>query len=136
MDTASTLHPEDFGGELGEFSSPPEEGKTIDPKGGHALLEGRTHSSRSSRYWDSFDHTARREATKMSCGTFSPSFNAHEAHPLNCGIELNPASVYTLKYKQAGEDKHRYHEEKMSRPAMSRSKPWLTGTKSRPNTAP
>jgi hypothetical protein len=143
METASTLRPEDIAGEDEKFN---QEGTQVkrsessplftDSNGGHIMGHGRTHGSRSCRYWDSYDHTARREATKMSCGTHSYSFHSHpEGYPLLSGMELNPASVYTLKHKKGGEDVMRYHEEKNFRPHDSRPKPWMVGSR-RPNTAP
>merc|ERR1712007_99776 len=50
--TMSTLRPEDIGGEAGDVSI-----------GDDSMMEtaGRTHGSRSCRYWDSHDHVARRE---------------------------------------------------------------------------
>merc|ERR1712232_72890 len=151
IDTTSTIRREDFTSEHsngGDFCAdcgmqscvrPPRPGRVeedkIDPKGGHAVAQGKTHGSRSCRYWDSFDHTCKREAAKTSCATFSASFNSHpEAYPLKYGLELNPASVYTKKHEMSGESALRYHEEKKARPAMSRSRPWTETM--RPSTAP
>lgn len=89
----TTMRPEDVGGEAGEHGG--SEAKDHE-------TAGKTHGSRSCNYHDSFDHTAKREAAKLSCGIHSPTFKEHhDGHPFIEEIELRPQAIYTLKYRQA-----------------------------------
>jgi hypothetical protein len=98
--------PEDVRGEPEE-----EDGKNVE-----FLKRGKTHGSRSCPYWDRYDHACRREAAKLSAGTFSPSLNSHqESYPFKGHLELSPASVYSLKFQQQGEGALR------DRPAFSKN---------------
>lgn len=91
---AQTLRPEDIGGDAGEMSH-------VDDSS--TMTAGRTHASRSCRYWDSWDHAARREATKMSCGVHSQAFRQHkDDHPHKDNLELSPAAIYTRKFREMG----------------------------------
>eukprot|EP00928_Gymnodinium_smaydae_P069989 TRINITY_DN53947_c0_g1_i1.p1 TRINITY_DN53947_c0_g1~~TRINITY_DN53947_c0_g1_i1.p1 ORF type:complete len:446 (-),score=63.80 TRINITY_DN53947_c0_g1_i1:41-1285(-) len=116
MREVPTLRPEDVGGQAGAHA---EESDETHQKA------GRTHGSRSCRYWDRYDHTCRREAAKMACGTFSPIYNSHpEFYPIH-NLELSPAAVYTRKYQLWGEEALRGHESKKVRPHNNRARPWL-----------
>lgn len=106
---ADTLRPEDVGGEAGELA-------TRDDTNWQDNRAGRTHGSRSCYGWDNYDHTARREAAKMSCGTHCPSMKEHnQGHPFKEELELNPASIYTKKFRVNGEDSLRRHMGKSTR---------------------
>jgi hypothetical protein len=98
--TAVRMQPEDIGGEAGELAA----GNDSD-----IVKMGRTHGSRSCHYWDSYDHTVKREAAKMAIGVHSPSHTSHpEEYPFKHG-DLNPAAVYSLKFKKEGHDGLRKH---------------------------
>jgi len=89
----ATLRPEDVGGEAGEHGG---------SDAANHEVAGKTHGSRSCHYWDSYDHTCRREAAKLSCATHSPAFREHkDAHPYVDEIELRPQAIYTRKYRSA-----------------------------------
>eukprot|EP00434_Breviolum_minutum_P019919 symbB.v1.2.017574.t1/scaffold1369.1/size123032/7 len=91
---AQTLKPEDIGGEAGELST--DDDATM-------LRAGRTHASRSCYGWDRYDHTCRREAAKLSCSVHCPSERkSPEGFPFK-ELDLNPAAVYTKKFRQSGE---------------------------------
>jgi len=91
----SGIKPEDIGGE---------------PEDCQLGMMGRTFGSRSCRYWDRFDHAVKREASKSACSVHSPNFKSHpHAHPIKDHLELQPASVYTRKFRQSGEDSLRRH---------------------------
>jgi len=106
---AQTLRPEDMGGEAGELS-------TVNDA--TMLKAGRTFGSRSCYGWDGYDHTVRREASKMSCGVHCPSEKTHDqGHPFKDELELNPASVYTKKFRRDGEDTMRRHLDRSVRVA-------------------
>ncbi|CAK9085874.1 unnamed protein product [Durusdinium trenchii] len=91
---AQTLKPEDIGGEAGELSTPDD---------ATMLRAGRTHASRSCYGWDRYDHTCRREAAKLSCSIHCPAEKVHaEGYPFK-ELDLNPASVYTKKFRMTGE---------------------------------
>jgi hypothetical protein len=95
------LKPEDIGGEAGDHASPEDT---------QLGLMGKPFGSRSCRYWDRYDHAAHREAAKMACAVHSPSFKAHpHAHPIKENLELQPASIYSRKFRQSGEDSLRRH---------------------------
>jgi len=96
----TTLKPEDIGGEAGDLAA---------PEDAQLASMGRTHGSRSCQFWDRFDHAAKREAAKLALSVHSPTFNAHPAHPMKDHMEMQPAAVYTRKYKQSGEDALRRH---------------------------
>jgi len=92
-DLATTLRPEDVGGNAGDFGG---------REAGDHETAGKTHGSRSCHYWDSYDHTCRREAAKLSCSIHSPVFREHkDAHPFVDEIELRPQAIYTRKYREA-----------------------------------
>merc|ERR1719476_137639 len=94
-----TLRPEDVGGEAGEAA---------DPDDHNMERAGRTHGARFCRYWDRYDHAARREAAKMSIGVHSPAFRAHrEDIPFSDNYELRPAAIYSKKFKLSGQDAYR-----------------------------
>jgi len=89
----ATLRPEDIGGEAGD-------------QGGQQALDhetaGKVHGSRSCNYWDSYDHTCKREGAKLSCSIHSPAFReSKDAHPYVDEIELRPQAIYTKKYRVA-----------------------------------
>lgn len=89
----ATLRPEDIGGEAGEHGG----ADALDHK-----TAGKTHGSRSCNYWDSYDHTCKREAAKLACSIHSPAFREHkDAHPFVDEIELRPQAIYTRKYRVA-----------------------------------
>lgn len=89
----ATLKPEDIGGEAGEHDGQ----QALDHE-----TAGKTHGSRSCHYWDSYDHTCRRESAKLSCAIHSPAFREHkDAHPYVDEIELRPQAIYTRKYRLA-----------------------------------
>eukprot|EP00927_Polykrikos_kofoidii_P077257 TRINITY_DN74215_c0_g1_i1.p1 TRINITY_DN74215_c0_g1~~TRINITY_DN74215_c0_g1_i1.p1 ORF type:complete len:329 (-),score=32.44 TRINITY_DN74215_c0_g1_i1:109-1095(-) len=93
--------PEDIGGETGELQAADD---TVLEK------QGRTFGSRSNPYWDRYDHSVKREAAKMSCGLHTASGRSHsDSYPIKDNLELNPASVYTLKFKKGGESSLRTH---------------------------
>eukprot|EP00913_Durusdinium_trenchii_P031712 g29698.t1 len=87
---AQTLKPEDIGGEAGELSTPDDA----------TMLR----AGLSSCYgWDRYDHTCRREAAKLSCSIHCPAEKVHaEGYPFK-ELDLNPASVYTKKFRMTGE---------------------------------
>lgn len=118
-----TLRPEDVGGEAGDAAS--SEDHMLDRM-------GRTHGSRSCTFHDTYDHASKREAAKMACAIHSPSFKSHpHAYPIKEHLELNPASVYTRKFKQSGEDALRKHitpSEKMGRTTTGSSRTKLMST--------
>jgi len=88
-----TLRPEDIGGEAGEHGG---------AQAQDHQTAGKTHASRSCPYWDSYDHTCKREAAKTSCSIHSPAFREHkDAHPYVDEIELRPQAIYTRKYREA-----------------------------------
>mmetsp|Transcript_130063 Transcript_130063/g.277809 ORF Transcript_130063/g.277809 Transcript_130063/m.277809 type:complete len:321 (-) Transcript_130063:43-1005(-) len=98
---SQTLRPEDVAGEAGEVAHADD----------HSLEKaGRTHGARFCRYWDRYDHTVRREASKMSNGVHSPNFRSHpEDYPFSDNYELRPAALYTKKYRTGGESTLRAH---------------------------
>eukprot|EP00439_Symbiodinium_sp_Y106_P057558 s1116_g8.t1 len=103
---AQTLKPEDTAGEAGEISSADD---------ATMLRAGRTFGSRSCYYWDRFDHTCKREAAKMSCATHCPAEREHvEGYPFK-ELDLNPAAVYTRKFRMSGEASLRNHLGKSTR---------------------
>jgi hypothetical protein len=64
---------------------------------------GRTFASRSCNYWDSYDHTVKREGARLSCGTHAPVFQKHkEDYPFVDEVELHPAAIYTRKFREQG----------------------------------
>jgi len=111
-----TLRQEEIGGEI-------DDGDEVSERPGRMELTsmaqtcsfdvrglGRTHGSRSCRYWDRWDHTSKREAARSSNGTYSPAFAKHpEEYPYYDGMVLSPAARYTLKYKRFGEAGLRQH---------------------------
>jgi len=93
---AMTLRPEDVGGEAGE-------------QGGREAKDhetaGKTHGSRSCHYWDSYDHTCKREGAKLSCSIHSPAFReSKDGHPYVEEIELRPQAIYRKAYRKAEEE--------------------------------
>mmetsp|Transcript_38188 Transcript_38188/g.122800 ORF Transcript_38188/g.122800 Transcript_38188/m.122800 type:complete len:349 (-) Transcript_38188:45-1091(-) len=90
------LKHEDVGGEAGEHAPPTQD------------EAGRSFGSRSCRFWDSYDHASRREAAKLACSVHSASASQHREFP-HKDCELDPAAVYTLKYRKLGEDSLRKH---------------------------
>lgn len=111
IDGARTYRPEDVGGEAGELKS--EDDDAMDKK-------GRTHGSRSCNWWEEYGHCTRREGAKMSHGVHSPAFTVHrEDYPIKYQLELNPASVYTLKFKKEGADALRRHVKKEYAPGQT-----------------
>jgi hypothetical protein len=89
----TTLRPEDVGGEAGEHDI---------AGGSNHENAGKTHGSRSCPYHDGYDHTAKREAAKLSCAIHSPAFKEHrDGHPFIEEIELRPSAIYHKKYRQA-----------------------------------
>jgi len=97
QDTVMTLRPEDIGGEAGEQGG--SEAASLE-------RQGRMYASRSCPYWDSYDHTCRREAAKMSCSIHSPSFRSHpENYAYVDELELTPAAIYTKKYREGSGDR-------------------------------
>lgn len=91
---AQTLKPEDIAGEAGELST--DDDATM-------LRAGRTYASRSCYGWDRYDHTCRREAAKLSCSIHCPAERqSREGHPFK-ELDLNPAAVYTKKFRMNGE---------------------------------
>lgn len=97
----ATMKPEDVGGEAGDMAHEHD---------ADMMKAGRTHGSRSAPYWNCYSHTCRREGAKMCVGTMSPKFRQHNEHPFVYQLELNPAAVYTKKFKRFGEDGLRRHE--------------------------
>lgn len=96
-----TLRPEDIGGETGELAHADDS---------NLERQGRTHGSRSCKYWDRYNHTVKREGAKMSCGIHSPSFKTHpEEYPYVDQLELRPSAVYTRRYRKWGESNLRNH---------------------------
>jgi hypothetical protein len=88
----TTLRPEDIGGEAGHDGAEALDHETA----------GRTHASRSCRYWDCYEHCTKREAAKLSCGIHSPAFRTHkDGHPFVEELELRPQAIYSLKYRKA-----------------------------------
>ncbi|CAJ1384525.1 unnamed protein product [Effrenium voratum] len=103
---AQTLKPEDVGGEAGELSVPDD---------ATMLRAGRTFGSRSCYGWDRYDHTCYREAAKMSCAVHCPAEKEHaEGYPFK-ELDLNPAAVYTKKFRLSGETSLRSHLGKSTR---------------------
>lgn len=97
---AVTLKPEDVGGEANYFE------KTADTD-----LEdlGKTHGSRSCRYWDAYGHTTKREGARLSHTIHGPAFREHrEGYPAG-NLELRPGLIYTRRFQQGGESSFTKH---------------------------
>lgn len=104
-----TLRPDDKTGQVGEASV------VVDDR------VGTNFGSRSCIFWDRFDHTCRREAAKMSCTIHSPALKEHsQGYPFKDMLELNPASVYTRKYRLHGEDSLKKHLDRSLKVSMHR----------------
>jgi hypothetical protein len=68
---------------------------------GTDLQKGELFGTKSCRGWDRWNHTAYREAAKMSNGIHRNSERKHKYPGTNC--EIRPASIYTLNFKKNGE---------------------------------
>lgn len=111
IDGARTFRMEDVGGEAGALKA---EADDVADK------QGRTYGSRSCNFWEEYGHCTRREGAKLSHGVHSPAFTSHrEDYPIKYQLELNPASVYTLKYKKDGMDALRRHDAKDYAPGQT-----------------
>jgi len=95
----TTLRPEDISGEAAEREVSAE----------NLERSGRTFASRSCRGWDRYDHTAQREAAKLSHSIHSHACRSHSQNYPHDQCDLRPAAIYTKKYRMHGESALRQH---------------------------
>eukprot|EP00929_Paragymnodinium_shiwhaense_P108987 TRINITY_DN75343_c0_g1_i1.p1 TRINITY_DN75343_c0_g1~~TRINITY_DN75343_c0_g1_i1.p1 ORF type:complete len:341 (-),score=47.24 TRINITY_DN75343_c0_g1_i1:64-1086(-) len=105
IDGGRTFKTEEVAGETGEESE---------------SRPGMTYGSRSCNFWDEYGHCTRREGARLSHSVHSNAFTAHkEDYPIKYQLELNPASVYTLKFRREGHDALRRKDPKEYMPGQS-----------------
>lgn len=95
--------------QVGEISSPEEQS---------VERAGLTHGSVSCPGWDRYDHAVKREGAKLALGVHAPSLRAHpEEYPFKDN-EMQPASIYTRRFKRGGEAALRTYEPRNTRLSM------------------